>query len=240
MPFVAACHHRVADLLGVGGGLEEVGRQRRLSTGVLHGHLALRLEGDGIVEDAFHVVERQLVDVSNLIGVHEARVAHHVAAVRQVDRQHGATAVLDRGSPVAMDQVVAQGPIITSWKTPLYRSRELRVDREQVFKRTVLLAILADENLAVFLDEVRLDLAHVAVHQIGDVSLSADDLLPGLDNTAGTKGVGLARIAEGRHGTLVRLEQRSRCPSRGRRLAVRQSHVHALEELPGEFTYVLK
>ena len=36
---------------------------------------------------------RQLVDVADLVGVHEARIAHHVAAVRQIDGQHRAASV---------------------------------------------------------------------------------------------------------------------------------------------------
>ena len=35
---------------------------------------------------------------ADLVGVHEARIAHHVAAVGQVDRQHRAAAVRDRAT----------------------------------------------------------------------------------------------------------------------------------------------
>jgi len=36
----------------------------------------------------------------------EARVAHHVAAVRQVDGQHRSAPVLDRGAPVVVQLLV--------------------------------------------------------------------------------------------------------------------------------------
>ena len=62
--------------------LEEVRRDGRLAARELHGHLAARLDRDGLVEDVLHFVERKLVDEADLIGVHEARVAHHVAAIR--------------------------------------------------------------------------------------------------------------------------------------------------------------
>ena len=76
-------------------GVEEVRRERRLAAGELHRHLPARLDRDRVVEDLLDVVQRQLVDVADLVRVHEARVAHHVAAVRQVDREHRAAAVLD-------------------------------------------------------------------------------------------------------------------------------------------------
>ena len=53
----------------------------------------------------FDLGQRELVDVADLVGVHEARVAHHVAAVGQVDRQHRAAAVLDRRGAVVVQRV---------------------------------------------------------------------------------------------------------------------------------------
>ena len=93
----------VADLLGVGAGLEEVRRHRGLAARVLHHHLPPRLERDRVVQDLLHVVEGELVDVAHLVGVHEARVAHHVAAVGQVHREHRAAAVADARGAVAVD-----------------------------------------------------------------------------------------------------------------------------------------
>ena len=45
------------------------------------------------------------MDVADLVGVHEARVAHHVAAVGQVDREHRAAAVLDGRGAVIVKRV---------------------------------------------------------------------------------------------------------------------------------------
>jgi hypothetical protein len=46
------------------------------------------------------------VYIANLICIHEAWVAHHVAAVRQVNRQHCAAAKLDVRGPMVMDRFV--------------------------------------------------------------------------------------------------------------------------------------
>ena len=50
--------------------------------------------------------QRQLVDEPDLVRVHEARVAHHVAAVGQVDGQHRAAAVQHRRAAVVVQLLV--------------------------------------------------------------------------------------------------------------------------------------
>ena len=62
-------------------------RDRRLAARKLHGHLAARLDRDRLVENVLDLVEGKLVDEADLVGIHEAGIAHHVAAVRQVNRQ---------------------------------------------------------------------------------------------------------------------------------------------------------
>src|ERR671914_450869 len=74
-----------ADLLRVGDGLEIVRRERWLTTGEQNNYLTSRFERDCAVQDRFGVFESRFVNIANLVCIHEARVAHHVAAVRQVD-----------------------------------------------------------------------------------------------------------------------------------------------------------
>src|SRR5207253_2507310 len=83
-----------ADLLRVGHGVKEVGRERWLAAREEYDYLPSRLERDGAVEYRLRVLERRLVDIADLIGVHETRVAHHVAAVRQVNSENRAAAEL--------------------------------------------------------------------------------------------------------------------------------------------------
>ena len=88
-------HAEVAHLPRVANRVEENRRDRGFAAGKLYGHLTPGLDADRVVEQFFNVGERQLVDVPDLIGIHEAGITHHVAAVGQVDRQHRAAAVLD-------------------------------------------------------------------------------------------------------------------------------------------------
>ena len=71
----------VAELLGVGDGLNEVWTQSRFAAGELHGHLAPRLDFQRVVENLLDFIPRQFVDVAYLVGIHEARITHHVAPV---------------------------------------------------------------------------------------------------------------------------------------------------------------
>src|ERR1043165_2176273 len=92
-----------ANLLRVSDGVQEVGRERRLAARKENDDLATRLERDGVVEDRFRVFKRRLVNIADLIRIHEARVAHHVAAIRQVNREHCAATELDVGRAVTMN-----------------------------------------------------------------------------------------------------------------------------------------
>src|SRR5690348_12281231 len=75
-----------ADLLGVCDSFQEERRQCWLTTRKQNDYLPARLERYRPVEDRLNVFERRLVHVADLVRIHEARIAHHVAAVRQVDR----------------------------------------------------------------------------------------------------------------------------------------------------------
>src|ERR1035437_9119802 len=87
-----ALDREVADLFRGTRRLDEEGRDRGLASRGLHVKLAAGLDGDGVVDDFPYVLEGKLVDVTALVRVHEARVAHHVAAVREIDREDGAAA----------------------------------------------------------------------------------------------------------------------------------------------------
>ena len=123
-------------------------------------HLPPRLDRERVVEDRLHLVERQLVDEAHLVGVHEARIAHHVAAVRQVDGEHRAAAVLDRRRAVVV-QVIGDGVEVAAGKQSFDAREKGGVDREHVAERAVLRAGLLDDDLPVTLEDVRRDLAGV-------------------------------------------------------------------------------
>ena len=91
------------DLLRVSDCVEKVRRQRRLAAREKNDDLAFWFERNGAIENRFRVFKRRLVNVADLVRIHEARIAHHVAAIGQVDRQHRAAAKLDIRCAVMMN-----------------------------------------------------------------------------------------------------------------------------------------
>ena len=77
---------------------------------VTGGHyLELRLDADRVVQHRLDLVPGQLVHEPYLVGVHEARVAHHVAAVGEIDGEDRSAAVLHGAGAVVVEFFVVVG-----------------------------------------------------------------------------------------------------------------------------------
>ena len=127
---------------------------------------------------------------ANLIGIHEAWIAHHVAAVGEVDGQHRAAAMLDGRGPVIVQLVVVMRADVTPGEDFFEMAEELSIHGHYVFEMAMFRTILHHQDLAVALDNLRLDLADLLVQQDLMRQLPIDDLLTDLRNALGTKGVG--------------------------------------------------
>src|SRR5687768_2784244 len=101
----------------------------------------------------------------NLVRVHEAWVAHHVAAIGQVDRKNRTAAVLNRARAMVMQLFVVVGLDVSTGEHRLDMRKELRVDRHHVFKTTVDWTILDHPNLAVAFDNLCFDLTDLLVDE---------------------------------------------------------------------------
>ncbi len=205
---------------------------RGLAAGVLDRHLSPGLEGDRVVQDLFHLVESELVHVPHLVGIHEAGIAHHVTSVGEVDGEHRAAAVANGGGAVPVDQLVALGGEVPPVVTPLDDPVHLGVDGERVFEGPVLRAGLPHQDPAVLLQDRGLDLAEVAVDQLGQVALAPDDRVAGFHHAPGAERVGLPRPSQRRLRPLPGLEQGSRSPFRLDRRMLGNTGVDRLEHLP--------
>ena len=204
----------VPDFASVPDRVEEVRRQGRFAARELHRHLAFRFDRDRVVEHRLDVVPAQLVDEPDLVRIHEARVAHHVTAVRQVDRQDRATTVLDGAAAMVMQLLVVVRDDVASGKRLLEMTEERRVHGHHVFEATMNRAVFDHHDLAVAFDDLRLDLADLLVEQNRVVFLTVQDFLAGFPNARRAERIGLARPAEGRLDLLVRLQQRLLGPTR--------------------------
>jgi len=188
----------VTDLAAVGYGVKEVGRQGWLATGELDTHLPLGLDGDGVVEHGLDFVPGKLVDEADLIGVHEAGIAHHIAAVGEVDSKDRTAAMGHGRGAVVVELLIVVGTHVAAWETFFQMLEEGGVDGHDVFKVAVLGAILDHEDLAVALDNLGLDFAYFFVQQDFVGQLAVENLLADLRHAFRTERVCGARPSEGR------------------------------------------
>ncbi len=147
------------------------------------------------------------MDEADLIGVHEEGVAHHVAAVGEVDGENRAAAVRDGGGAVVVELFVIMGADVAAGEDVFEVLHHRRVDGHDVLEVAVDGAVLDHQDLAVALDDLSLDLADLLVEQDLVRQLAVDDLLADRGDALGAKGVGRTGPAEGRLLFLVALEE---------------------------------
>ena len=220
-------HAVVTDLARVADRVEEVGMHGRLAAGELHRHLAARLDHQRVIEDFLNFFPAQLVDVADLVRVHEAGIAHHVAAVREVDRQNRAAAVAHRAAAVTVQLSSLCAGNVASGEILLDPREEFRVHGHQVFAVAMDRAFLHHPDLAVALDDLRLDLADLLMNEVGPILLAAENRVARLGHAAGAQRIGRTRPAESRLALLVGLQQRLIGPLRSER----RVRIEFIEEL---------
>ena len=122
------------------------------------------------------VFPSQLMDEPDLVGVHEAGVAHHIAAVREIDREDRSAPVRHRARTVVVEIFVVVGADVAARENLFEVIEEFGVDRHHVFEVAVNGAILHHQDFAVARDDLRLDFADFLVAQNLDRQFAVDDL----------------------------------------------------------------
>ena len=90
-----------------------------------------------MVQQGLDFRQIRLIDMIQLICIHEARAALHVAARRQIDQDVGAAAITHGMDAMC---VSIESFVVTSGVKTLHFPKELRVRRERVLKRPVTIA----------------------------------------------------------------------------------------------------
>ena len=144
-----------------------------------------------VVENFLNFFPAQFVDVADLVGVHEAGIAHHVAAVGEVDGENRAAAVANGARAVVVQIFVVVRGNVAAGEVLLDPLEELGVDGHQVFVLAVDGALFHHPDLAIALDDLRLDLADLFVDEVGPVLLAVHDGVARLFDAIGAERVGL-------------------------------------------------
>jgi hypothetical protein len=112
---------------------------------------------------------------ANLIGIHEAGVAHHVAPVSQVNRQYCAAAILDRARSMVVKLFVAVRVDVAAGKHLFDMRKKLDVDGHHVFEMPVNRTILYHPDLAITFNDLGLDLTNFFIDENANVLLAANN-----------------------------------------------------------------
>ena len=140
-------------------------------------------------------------------------------------------AVLDRAAAVVVQRLVVVRLDVAPGERLLEVLEHRRVDRHHVLEMPVQRAVLDHEDLAVALEDRRLDLADLLGQQNRHVLLAVDDRLARFAHAHRTQRVGFTRPAQRRLGLLPRLVQRLIRPfRRERRTAL--DRVQSVEHVP--------
>jgi hypothetical protein len=208
-------HAVVADLAGVGDGVEEVRRQRGLAAGELHRHLARGLMV--IALSSMVLISSQVSSWTKPTWLASMKQGSHIMLQRlvrsMVSTEPRPWVTVRRA--VVVQLLVVVGADVAAGEDLFEVLEEGGVDGHHVFEVAVDGAVLDHQDLAVALDDLRLDLADLLVEQDLVGQLAVDDLLADLGDALGAERVGGARPAEGRLLFLVALEQRLVAPLGG-------------------------
>src|SRR5439155_7686486 len=196
--------------------------------------LTLWFERNCAIENCFRVFKGGLVNVSDLICVHEAGIAHHVAAVGKVHRQNGPPAKLDIGGAMVVYCGVFRNAEVAPKEERLNSSQELRIGSHHVFKLSVFRTVLLHDDLTILFENLGLNLARVFIHQGFQSSLSGDNGITNFLYTSWAKTVSLARKTERRRRSFVGFQERARGPVRTDGVAFGESSINRLKSLPDD------
>ena len=105
------------------------------------------------------------MDKSNLICIHKARIAHHVAPVSKIDGQDRSAPILNRAGTVIVQFLIIVSSNVAARKHCLNMFQERRINRHNVLKASVDWAILHHPDLAGALNDLGLNLANLFAEQ---------------------------------------------------------------------------
>ena len=191
-----ALHAVVAQLSRVLDRPDEVRRKSRLAAGELHRHLAARFDPHRVVQDLLDFLPVRLMHETDLVGIRETRVTHHVAAIGKVDSQDSATSVCDARRAVTVELRVVVGAHVAPREIGLDPPCEPCVHGHDVFILPVLGAFLHHPDLPVPFDDLGLDLAGFLLGEEAIISFVLEDLASRLDRADRAERSGFPREAE--------------------------------------------
>src|SRR5687768_937038 len=164
--------------------------------------------------------------VTDLVRIHEARIAHHVAAVSQVNGQYRSTPKFDVRSSVTMNRRVFGCAKVAAKKQRFNSSKELGISCHHVIKLPVFRTSFTHDDVAVDFQNLCFDFTRMLMHQGIERGFAGDHGVSNFFDAGGTKTISLAWKAKWRRRSLVGFQQGRRRPFRVDGVSLRQSAVY--------------
>src|SRR6266851_4957260 len=174
------------------------------------------------------------MDISNLVCIHEAGIAHHVAAIGEIHCQNSAAAKLDVGSSVVVHVRIFGCPEVTTKKERFNALEKGRIRGHYIDELTMLRAGLSHHDLSVLFQNLGFDFAGMLIHQRLESRFSGNHGVADLFDATRAEAVSFAGKAKRWRTSLVGLQQWSWSPCGPYCYAFRESAVNTLESLPGK------
>ena len=229
-PIGGRLHAVIAELSRVADSVDEIGVHGGLATRKLHRKLAARLDFYRVVQNFLYFVPSQLVNVADLVCVHKARIAHHVATIGQIDRQDCAPAISNRAGSMLVQALIVMCGNIAAGEILLDPSQESRIDGHKVFVGAVNGTFLHHPDLAVAFDDLGLDFPDFLAHQVAPVLLPIENGLARFFDTPRAERISLPRPPQRWLRFLPGLQQRFIGPLRCKR-RIRIEFVEKLQRI---------
>src|SRR5260370_2868840 len=145
------------------------------------------------------------MDETNLVCIHETRIAHHVASIGQINCQYSAATILDRTGTVVVKLLIVVSNDVATGKHCLDMREKFRIDCHHVLEVSMNWAIFIHPNLSISLHDPRLNLTNLFVNQNRQVFVPVPDRLTSFNYAVWTKRVSGPRPSQSRLGLLPRL-----------------------------------
>ena len=136
------------------------------------------------------------MNITDLVGIHETRIAHHVTTIGKVHGEDGTPTVLDRTGTVVMQLFIIVGSDVAPRKIFFDPLQKLHVLGHQILKFSVLGTVFHHPNLAITLDDFSLDFSNMVGDEGLIIFLSVDDFLAGFLDASGAERIGCPRPSQ--------------------------------------------
>jgi hypothetical protein len=156
------------------------------------------------------------MDKAHLVGIHKAGIAHHVAAIGQIDRQYRTPSMLNSTGAMIVEILIIMSPNIATGEVGLNPAQEFGIDGHEVLELSVLRTLFDHPDLSIAVHNLSLDFTDLLIDENPIIFLTAENFFPCFNHTFRAQRIGLTRPPQNGLGFLPGFQKRFIRPFRGK------------------------